>query len=158
MALVKGTNSYATVEEADAYFADRLDVAAWSAADLSQKAKALVTATRMLDELNWLGVAISDSQTLAFPRQGFYFEPRLGMEVELDETVPSRILYGLFELAYHLLNNDGLLDNTGAVKDLSIGNIRLSTIYNAPKIPSSVKRFIKPLQLNQGSSFWWRAN
>ena len=38
MALTKGANSYATVAEADVYFADRLDVAAWTAADETQKA------------------------------------------------------------------------------------------------------------------------
>ena len=31
MALIKGTNSYVTVTEADSYLGNRLDVAAWEA-------------------------------------------------------------------------------------------------------------------------------
>lgn len=159
MALVKGVNSYATVEEADAYFADRLDVAAWTAASSTQKAQALVTATKMLDNLDWIGVAVSDSQTLAFPRSGTYFDPRLGMEISLSETsVPSRIISATYELAYHLQNNDGLLDDTGLVKDISIGSIRLSTVTSPSKIPGVVRKLIRPLQVNAGTNLWWRAN
>jgi hypothetical protein len=159
MALVKGTNSYATVEEADAYFSDRIDVAAWTSASSAQKAQALVTATRMLDQFEWIGVAVSDSQALAFPRSGTYFDPRLGMDVSLSEnSVPNRILQATFELSYHFLNNDGLLDDTGSVDDISIGSIRLTTVIAPSKIPYFVKRLVKPLQLNGGSNFWWRAN
>lgn len=159
MALVKNTNSYATVEEANAYFADRIDVAAWTAANVDQKSQALVTATSMLDQLDWIGVAISDSQALAFPRSGFYFDPRLGIDIELSSaTIPDRILKATYELAYHLINNDGLLDDTGAVKDLSVGSIKLTLITAANKFPAVVKRYIKPLQVNNGSNLWWRAN
>ena len=42
MALVKGINSYATVLEADTYFADRIDVAAWTGGSSDQKGQALV--------------------------------------------------------------------------------------------------------------------
>lgn len=159
MALAKGTNSYATVSEADSYFEDRLDVAAWTNANATQKAQALITATTLLNDLNWIGIAVSDSQTLAFPRTGVYFDPRLGMDIVLDElTVPTRIITATYELAYHLLNNDGLLDDTGQVENLSIGSINLQNLLPANKIPSHVKRLIKPLQENSGSNFWWRAN
>lgn len=159
MALVKGTNSYATVSEANAYFDDRLDVAAWLESNDTQKAQALVTATAMLDDLNWIGSAVSELQALAFPRRGMYFDPRLGTDVVLNETsVPARIVRGCFELAYHLLNNDGLLDNTGTVKDLRIGTISLSVVGNPDKLPAAVKRVIRPLLFSNGSSSWWRAN
>ena len=159
MALAKGTNSYATVSEADSYFEDRLDVAAWTSANATQKAQALITATTLLNDLNWTGVAVSDSQALAFPRVGSYFDPRLGMEVILSDTlVPNRVINASYELAYHLLNNDGLLDDTGSVENLSLGSINLENIVGANKIPSNVKRLIKPLQENSGSHFWWRAN
>jgi hypothetical protein len=159
MALAKGTNSYATVAEAETYFEDRIDVAAWTAASAPQKAQALVTATNILETLEWVGVAISEVQSLAFPRNGVYFDPRLGIDVSLSPTsVPSRIIIATYELAYHLLNNDGLLDDTGIVKDLSIGSIKLSTILPASKVPNNVKRIIKPLRVNNGANLWWRAN
>lgn len=159
MALTKGTNSYATVEEANTYFADRIDVAAWSTGLPDQKSQALITATSMLDELDWVGVAVSDSQALAFPRSGTYFDPRLGQDVSLSELiVPNRIIKATYELAYHLLNNDGLLDDTGSVKNLSIGSIKLDLVQTANRFPQVVKSLIKPLRVNGGSNMWWRAN
>ncbi|RLA25769.1 MAG: hypothetical protein DRQ62_01540, partial [Gammaproteobacteria bacterium] len=78
MALVKNTNAYADLSEAETYFADRLDVAAWTAADDPTKSQALVTATLYLENMNWTGNVVSDSQALAFPREGTYFDPRMG--------------------------------------------------------------------------------
>lgn len=159
MALTKGSNSYVTVAEADAYFETRLDVAAWEdLTDENQKAKALVTASMILDELEWTGVAISVDQSLAFPRNGSYFDPKLGMCILLDSNVPDRVIVATYELAYHLLNNDGLLDDTGTVEDLQVGPVNLSKVRSAQKIPSFVKRHINPLLLNRGANTWWRRN
>lgn len=159
MALSKGVNSYGTVAEADAYLADKLDIAAWSVALPEDKEKALVTATRILDSITWRGYAISISQPLAFPRVGDYFDPRLGQAVVFDAiATPSRIINACFELAYHLLNNDGLLDSSGSVKSLSIGQLNISGISQASLLPKVVKDLIRPIELNQGTRRWWRAN
>jgi hypothetical protein len=158
MALVKGTNSYATVEEADAYFADRLDVASWTAATPENKAKALVTASRSLDDMTWTGTAVSEGQSLAFPRNGSYFDPRLGASVEFTASVPNRVITAVFEMAYHLINNDGALDESGGVKNLKVGSIALDFIQAAPKVPFSVRKLVNPLLMNSGASTWWRAN
>lgn len=159
MALKKGTNSYATQAEAETYFEDRLDVAAWNSADDDQKEQALVTATSMLDGLSWEGVAADENQPLAFPRVGSYFDPRVGIEVTLDGvTVPTRIQKATYELAYHLLNNDGLLDDAGSMINLEVSVIKLSKIRRPSELPSMVKRLIKPILLNAGSNAWWRAN
>jgi len=158
MALAKGTNSFVTREEANTYFTDRLDVAAWTTAPDAQKDQALVTATRLLNNMKWTGVAISDSQALVFPRSGTYYDPKLGYVTTLPSTVPTRITEATFELAYHLLNNDGLLDNTGTVSSLNVGQISLTIKTEASKIPSVVTGLINPLLIRGGSSTWWRAN
>jgi hypothetical protein len=159
MALTKGTNSYATVAEADEYFADRLDVASWTAADATAKAQALVTAAGVLDDQSWTGTAIGESQPLAFPRSAYYFDPRLGTHISINESaVPSRIVTANIELACHLLLNDGLLDDSGLVKDLKVGSVALTTIIPPNLIPANVRRLIKPLLVNAGSNSWWRAN
>lgn len=158
MALTKGLNAYATVEEADAYFVERLDTAAWTEATPEQKSAALVTATSVLDDQIWTGTAISELQALAFPRAGSYFDPRLGMSVMLDSNVPVRITKAVVELAHHLLNNDGLLDDTGTVTGLGVGSINLTNVMKASLIPANVKRLINPLLQNAGASSWWRAN
>jgi hypothetical protein len=159
MAITVNVNSYVSAEDADAYFADRLDVAAWTIAGATEKAQALVTATSMLDGMRWIGVATDDDQKLAFPRIATYLDPRLGKVIELDSlTVPDRIKKATFELAYHLLNNDGLLDDVGKVDTLEISSIQLRSIKAPAKIPSVVYNLYSPLLLNAGSSMWWRAN
>jgi hypothetical protein len=157
MALAKGINSYVTVEEAEAYFANKLDVAAWTDAPSVQKEQALVTATSLLDNLAWAGKAVEESQSLAFPRVVEYFDPKVGGYVYNTGT-PKRILTATFELAYHLLNNDGLLDETGSVKTLTVGPITLTDVKSAGSIPLLVKNTVRPLLLNAGSNMWWRAN
>lgn len=159
MALTKGVNSYASVAEADAYFADRLDVAAWTSADETQKAQSLVTATSMLDSKEWAGVAISESQDLAFPRAGTFFDPRVGLTVSMPTNgAPTRVVKATFELAHHLLNNDGLLDDTGRVETVKIGHINLENVRLPEKFPSNVRALIQPLLQSKAGLTWWRAN
>lgn len=159
MALTKGTNSYVSLDEANSYFADRLDVAAWETASNTQKDQSLVTATQILETMDWTGVAVSDSQSLAFPRSGTYFDPRLGYDASLTSVaVTKRVNSATFELAYHLLNNDGLLDDTGGVDKLTVGKIDLTTIRRPDTLPSVVRNLIRPLLVNSGSNTWWRAN
>jgi len=159
MALVKDTNSYVTLLEAEAYLIDRLDVPAWNAASDSVKEQALVTATTMLDNLIWTGYAVSDSQLLAFPRYGDYFDPRVGADVILEsDVVPTRILKATYELAYHLILNTGLLDDSGTVRNIVVSTIRLDRVEKASELPPIVNNFITPLLKNRGAVHWWRAN
>jgi len=156
MALTKGVNSYVDLVEADIYFQDRLDVAAWDEASEVEKEKALVTSTNYLNGLNWVGFVEDITQQLAFPRSGFYHEPKYGREVSFDGEVPDRVIIAQMELAYHFLNNDGILDNTGKVTDLEVASIKLKEIEETPKLSSFVRNLLKPLLMN--SKQWWRAN
>ena len=159
MALVKGTNSPVDATDFDTYMADRLDVAAALSATSAQKDQALITATSILETLTLAGTAVSETQNLVFPRVGNYFDPRLGLTVDFPtSTAPARWLKATHELAYHLLNNDGLLDNTGEVKTLDIYGIKLENIRSPSKIPSVVMNLVTPMLVNAGSNAWWRAN
>lgn len=158
MALVKGTNSYAEVAEANAYFSDRIGSDLWLAADDTTKAKALITATALLDELEWSGTLALDTQALAFPRLGSYFEPRQGAIVEFSALVPNRIIRATFELALHLISNSDILSSTGSVIDLEVGSVKLNTILNPSVMPVTVRRIYRPMLQNQSGTTWWRAN
>lgn len=68
MSLQVGVNSYLDVASADAYFSDRLGAEAWDALTDAQKAQALVTATRRLERLPYVGAKKDQAQALAFPR------------------------------------------------------------------------------------------
>ena len=157
MAIVKNVNSYETLEAAEEYFSMRLDAAAWTDAPESQKIQSLVTAVEVLNRLEWNGVAVSESQTLAFPRVGSFYEPMLGMTVTLDSNVPVRIVKAQFELAYHLLNNDGLLDDTGGAGSLALAGLQLADLKSPNLLPQIVSVLIRPL-LKKKSPTWWRAN
>lgn len=159
MALHKGTNAYATVMEAEAYFKDRLD-AGWASAETEKKAQALVTATSILDDRDWPGIAVSESQSLAFPRSGTYFDPKKGYEVSMD-PVPARIITATCELANHLLTNENLQDEGVGLESLDVGPIRMKftgSSENRALLPEVVLRLIKPLTTNKGANTWWRAN
>lgn len=159
MGLVKGVNSNASVSEADEYFATRVDNEAWFAVGNQKKASALVTATGILDGLSWIGVAMSATQTVAFPRKGQYFDPRLGMMVTLDGlSTPQRVITATCELALHLLNNEGVTNETGGVDSLKLGTIELREIDSVPRVPAAVTLLVQPLLVNNGAATWWRRN
>lgn len=158
MALTKGTNSFVDVAEADAYFGDRLDGADWSALDNTTKANALVTATKILDEMSWIGTAVNENQNLSFPRVAEYFDPKVGAFVYLDGTgTPTRVLNATFDLGLHLALNPDVLKADGSVTELRMSTIQLTNIRNTPKIPPGVLAEIRCLLVNNSSS-WWRAN
>mgnify|MGYP000205655139 CR=1 FL=1 len=153
MAATKGVNSYVTLAEANAYFDNKLDVAAWTDASDLQKEQALVTSTKYLDTLSWVGQVRSESQVLAFPRDGEYFDATRGVSVTFTTSVPQRITDAVCELAYHLLNNDGLLDDVGSVKSVSVGSISIDVIQSPGKLPGIVYSLIKPLRTS-GRAVW----
>lgn len=160
MALIKGVNSYASLGQAEAYCENRLDADAWFDATDDQQFRSLITATSILDTVEWPSTVVSSSQPLAFPRVGFYFDPRLGTVVTMrGPDAPDRILKATIELALHLLLNDGLLQDSGSVTDLKIGPIELTSIKAASRLPPVVTRLIAPLSLNGArGNTWFRAN
>lgn len=158
MALVKGVNSYGDLTEANEYFATRLDVAAWDSASEELRIKALVTASKMFNEKIWIGVAVSDAQRLAFPREGYYFSEIYGREISFNGT-PVEIVEASFEQAYHLLNNDGLLDSASLPDNIEIGPISIERPRQAPRFSTSAYQLFAPfLEPKSTSRTWWRAN
>ena len=157
MALEKDVNSYTTVAEADAYFADRLGSEKWTAADNTKKERALITGSRALNDYPWSGSA--KSTTLAFPRTGSYYDPALGYDVPMD-PVPQRIITASLELALHLLTNPGVLSAQSSFDSISVGDISLDYRSTMPSAPPVVAKIIRPLLIAGGSAgdIWWRAN
>jgi len=159
MAAQKGINSLVSLEEAETYFADRLDAAAWIEADATAHAQALVTATAYFDTMAWRGVITDLEQPLSFPRSGDYYDAKYGTSIILS-GIPARISKATFELAYHLLNNDGLLDVTGEVENFELGSIVMENIRSPEKLPHIVRALVDPLRdrVTSGTRMVWRAN
>jgi len=84
-------DSYCTEAECDTYMAGRLNSDSWDDATELNRVKALATATRYIDRLNFLGEKADDEQTLQFPRYA-------------DTEVPQDIKDACSEIALSLLD------------------------------------------------------
>lgn len=160
MALVYLTNSY--LESADDYLADVPD---WEAATDDVKEQALVDATTILDEHPWIGSAVSETQSLAWPRStDAFFDPVLNLYVPVStDTVPIRVQKATAYLALHLVRYPEAVTANYDQKynSISVGPISLANSSSAqkpPRMPTQVKTLIEPLlQPGRAATTWWRA-
>lgn len=158
MALIKDQNSYVDLVEADEYLSGRISTEEWESASVTQKEKALITATRYLDTLHWTGQAVDPSQALSFPRTSTYVDKRLGVVRPCDPT-PEVVRLSCIELALHYLKNEDAVDPSSSIRSLSVGPISLQNITEVQKTPSAVTRQLKPLLVKGSNTLtWWRAN
>ena len=107
-------NSYATVATANTYLDDSIRAGlSWKAVDNDTKARALITATRLLDKQCFIGSKTETSQTLEWPRTG---ATDADGNAVADDTVPTGIINGCIELAYELSQDSELetSKNTGS--------------------------------------------
>jgi len=155
MALQKGTNSFVSISESDIYFEDRLNSENWFTKDALVE-QALVTATGILDDMDWGGTATPTAlYPLSFPRDITYYDNKSGYFVDLEDdrsttsegTIPGDIKKATFELAFHLLNNMKTQESNASgeskVKDLTVGSVRLifdlnSGVKNFKELPDSI--------------------
>lgn len=155
MALQKGTNSFVSIAESDEYFENRLNSENWFTND-SAVEQALVTATGILDDMDWGGTAEpTASYPLSWPRDITYYDNKSGYFTDLEDdrsttsegTIPGDIKKATFELAFHLLNNMKTQESNASgenkVKDLTVGSVRLifdlnSGVKNFKELPDSI--------------------
>lgn len=100
-------SSYADRTYGDSYFADRYPSTVWDNATDANKDKALATATRLIDNLNFAGDKYLSTQDNEFPRGD-------------DTTVPSKIKDACCEIAYALLD--------GADPELEMQSVGLESV------------------------------
>lgn len=159
-------NSYVTTEEADDYFETRLDSGEWFNADEDDREAALSTASMIVDQNQFIGVAVSSTQNLAWPRKGVtFFDPKLSMNIRVEENeVPFRVKQAVFETALHLLENEFLLrSGEQTFEKIKVGPIEIadsSSNFNKPSpTPNLALTILRPLLTQRRSSnSWWRAN
>jgi len=113
---------YLTVPDADDYFDSRLENDVWLDADDNQKERAIITAGKYIDRLNFAGDVAATGQEHQFPRGD-------------DTTIPDDVKEACCELAYALL--DGI-DPELEIENLSMtaqgfGNVR--TTYDRTDKP-----------------------
>ena len=100
------SNAYVTLAFADAYFADTLEGREWLGFGREERARALISATRKIDEeFRYYGRPhdTTTPQALKFPRDGDY-------DSEGSLRIPDGIEYATCELALHLLRAEKMPD------------------------------------------------
>ena len=111
-ATLKGSssNSYVTLAEANSYFETTPESSTWDNKTDDQKNRALISATRWIDSLNFYGDRCDTSQALSWPRNNYHVD-----RVELlCSEIPAEIKYATYELARALANDtDAVTGNTG---------------------------------------------
>ncbi len=129
------SNSYISLEDAEAYFETRMPAATnWSATPApsdENKKKALITATRLIDQMvEWSGEITADTQALQWPRQDMV--DARGVDIDTD-VIPAEVGYAVCELADQLLATDRSADlTTAGISGLSVGSISIEFSDSAP--------------------------
>ena len=121
-------NSYVTLAEANPYFETVPDSTTWDNKTDDQKNRALISATRWIDSLNFYGDRCDDGQALKWPRNNYEVD-----NVELACTaIPKNIKYAEYELARALANEtDAITGNKGTdgtYEEVKIGDMEVK--YN----------------------------
>jgi hypothetical protein len=157
--LVVGVNSLVSLSDADTYLSSRIDTIEWTEAEEPLKEASLITATTLMNDLDWIGSARSLDQLLCFPREGEYYSRMYGDMLDYPITgCPPDISRAAIELAFHLLRNPGILDESASVDNLKVGPIELENVKPVERIPSSVmSKIMFHLKSNQPRT-WYRSN
>jgi len=98
-------NSYCTVAEADTYHTTHLYPRVWDESTADQKARAVIWATRLLDEqCRWRGERVSTTQALRWPRTGVPTDD--DDDWESSTAIPAWLKNATAELARGLLEKN----------------------------------------------------
>lgn len=147
------------VQAAMNYFKASLNITPWSTASGTDKQRALIMATRLLDKQNWIGTVTVEGQNLSWPRTGV--KTKEGVTVVSTETPPG-IYLGTYELAAALLGDSALQDAVNAGSNTKrkrtrekVGDLEteLDTTFFVPtasgrsvfgRFPTLVQEYIRP--------------
>lgn len=135
-------NSYVSVSDADTYFAARYGADDWSALSPTQKESLLITATRIIDNLNFGGVKETAAQALEWPR--LYVYDRRGDTIATT-SYPVHLTNAVLEQALVLLNSDEV-DATISSESVSMDGLSISKTYrNRSVLNENVENELKAI-------------
>lgn len=143
-------NSYVTLSEATDYFDERLNTADWDGAEQDDQERALIMATRRLDQESYEGVRDDvdhEDQALEWPRSGATHPDGHAYD---HDVIPPLIKRATYELALAMLGDD-LLDDTGleGFEEVSVGPLSVVPRHSqrAGELPEHVRREIDPVTI-----------
>lgn len=130
-------NSYPTVAEANAYFANRIHSSGWDSFD--DQAALLVTCSQMIDwYFKWKGVKVNDAQSMKWPRTGAV---RRDGTVISETEIPPEIKIAVYELALSSVEEDRTSDfSLYGLEQVKAGSLMVKAAGS--KSPPSAKKAI----------------
>lgn len=139
-------NSYVTKAEADAYVLGRLNASTWEdETDTDKLNRALVSATRRLDQEEWQGRKVATTQALEWPRSGT--SDQNGNAYATD-AIPQPVKDATCELALAMLSEDLLADSgLEAFNSVTVGSLQVTPRHGRPAgdLPENVRRELRGL-------------
>lgn len=135
-----GINSYVSLDDANALASDRLFSDAWAAATDDTRAQAIITATALLDRLQWFGRPLAPTQSLAWPRVAERCPPGYPLSVE----TPKAIKTATAELAIHLLGTGRMPGGPAVMMNMVGQSMQTYFPHVADELPKHVRRLIEP--------------
>lgn len=149
------SNSYLTVEEADAIALEHPFSASWiaitGATAAARKQALLIAATRAVNNLCYLGTPTSEAQALKFPMSGLL--TRTGYALA-DSVIPLDLKLATFEMALNLLKSTDAPESATVelVNSLGLTRIKAGPVELGFKegsgeiafVPASVRSLLVP--------------
>jgi hypothetical protein len=124
-------NSYVTLAVAKTYYEAHSHPELWEDADDDQRNRALVSATRLIDEhLDFDGYAVDETQRLQWPRYGLLTANGFTLP---SDAIPERLQMATAEYARFLLQADRSGerdDELNAIQELEAGPVRVEFVEN----------------------------
>jgi hypothetical protein len=130
-------NSYVTLADANSYFETVPNSATWTDKTDDQKNRALISATRWIDSLNFYGDRCNADQALKWPRNNYDVD-----NITLScSVIPSQIKYATYELARALANDTDAITNTESDPDelyqeVTLGDLKVR--YKDSKVDNPI--------------------
>jgi hypothetical protein len=134
---------YADVATADEFLAADFSATLWRAeTDEDQKARALVTATRLLDRMEWLGNKTDVDQPLEWPRSA------TGLDDVDPDVVPQAIIDGSVVLA-KLIHSGSKVDSSAStssnIRRQKAGSVEIEYFFpleDGTRLPTEVMELV----------------
>ncbi len=146
-------NSYVTVAEANAYFANRAHAEAWE--DLDQQPQALMTASQALDwHVTWKGDRVTGTQSMDWARVGVY--DKVGV-LYPSNVIPPDVKTATYEMALASIEADRMADSDLAgLSEVRAASLLIKTddgLYNTKPdtIPDHIWKILDGLTTRSGA-------
>lgn len=148
------SNSFVSLADAQSFHNLNLGSDAWFAAEEGDQVRALVKAARRLNQENWLGSRVTDTQALSWPRNGAekvdnrtnYYGGYYCTNLYSDTEIPQQIKDAQCLLALAYL--DGFADGEGdSIQSWQADDVSITYRQSRPdgELPAEVTRLISPL-------------